>query len=60
MFCYFERGQRVVQVMDFKEEQFIRFTIDELEKDELPFELKDYIRGIQKDIEDERWDYKTM
>jgi hypothetical protein len=57
MFCYFERGQRVDQVIDFKEGQLIRFTIDELEKDELPKELKEYIRGIQKDFEDGGWDY---
>jgi len=51
MFCYFERGHRIVQVMDFKEGKIIRFTMDELEKDELPLELKDYIQGIQKDNE---------
>jgi hypothetical protein len=49
--------QTQVQVMDRKGGQIIYFTLDELEKDELPEELKEYIRGILPDIKDGRWHY---
>ncbi|AIM16955.1 MULTISPECIES: hypothetical protein [Neobacillus] len=51
------RRQIQVQVMDFKEGQIIKFTLDELEKDQLPKELKEYVRGLLPDIEDGRWHY---
>lgn len=51
--------QTQVQVMDSKAGQIIRFTLDELEKDELPEELKEYIRGILQDIENGRWHYTS-
>jgi phosphoribosylformylglycinamidine (FGAM) synthase PurS component len=56
MFTYFLSGQRYIQVMDFKAGKIIRFTIDELSKDELPVELKDYIKKIRAEIENGRWD----
>ncbi|MED3625362.1 SMI1/KNR4 family protein [Neobacillus thermocopriae] len=51
------RLQMEVQVMDFKEGQIIKFTLDELDKDELPEELKKYVKGLLPDIEDGRWLY---
>ncbi|MGF6950106.1 hypothetical protein QF028_002611 [Neobacillus sp. B4I6] len=46
-----------VQVMDTAAPQIIYFTLDELEKNELPGALKEYIRGILPDIENGRWHY---
>ncbi|WP_462411641.1 hypothetical protein [Neobacillus sp. Marseille-QA0830] len=46
-----------VQVMDPALSRIIHFTLDELEKDELPEELKAYIRGILPQIEEGRWHY---
>jgi hypothetical protein len=51
------QSQIQVQVMDSVAPQIIYFTLDELEKDELPEELKEYIRGILPQIEDGRWHY---
>ncbi|MFB3161968.1 hypothetical protein ABLO26_11370 [Neobacillus sp. 179-J 1A1 HS] len=51
------QSQIQVQVMDTGTPQIIYFTLDELEKDELPEELKEYIRGILPQIEDGRWRY---
>lgn len=50
-------SQIQVQVMDTGTPQIIYFTLDELEKDELPEELKDYIMCILPDIKDGRWHY---
>lgn len=49
--------QTQVQVMDFTNGQLIYLTLDELEKDKLPNDLKEYIRGILPDIEEGRWYY---
>lgn len=46
-----------VQVMDPAAAQIIYFTLDELEKDELPENLKEYIREILPEIEEGRWHY---
>jgi hypothetical protein len=46
-----------VQVMDTAAPQIIYVTLDELEKNELPGALKEYIRGILPDIENGRWLY---
>lgn len=51
LYCRFSGGQRLVIVFDFKAEQTIEFSLDELEKDELPEELKQYIKGIRKEID---------
>nr|WP_263323170.1 hypothetical protein [Neobacillus sp. Marseille-Q6967] len=51
------QSQIQVQVMDTAAPQIIYFTLDELEKDELPEELKVYIRGILPQIEDGKWHY---
>jgi hypothetical protein len=52
------QSQIQVQVMDTATPQIIYFTLDELEKDELPEELKEYIRGILPQIEEGRWHYR--
>lgn len=57
MLTYFKGRQRVVQVMDFSGAQMITFTMDELENDEMPVELKKYIKTIEKEINEGRWDY---
>ncbi|MEH7094464.1 hypothetical protein [Neobacillus vireti] len=46
-----------VQVMDPAAAQIIYFTLDELEKDELPESLKEYIRGLLPEIVEGRWHY---
>jgi hypothetical protein len=46
------QSQIQVQVMDTGTPQIIYFTLDEL-----PEELKEYIRGILPQIEDGRWRY---
>lgn len=51
------QSQIQVQVMDSASPQIIYFTLDELEKDELPEELKEYIKGILRQIEEGRWHY---
>jgi cell wall assembly regulator SMI1 len=51
------QSQIQVQVMDTAAPQIIYFTLDELEKDELSEELKEYIRSILSQIEDGRWRY---
>ncbi|PFO08399.1 hypothetical protein COJ85_03940 [Bacillus sp. AFS076308] len=50
-------SQIQVQVMDAATPQIIYFTLDELEKDDLPEDLKEYIRGILSEIEEGRWHY---
>lgn len=51
------QAQIQVQVIDTAAPQIIYFTLDELERDELPEALKEYIRGILLDIENDRWHY---
>lgn len=43
--------------MDTAAPQIIYFALDELEKEELPEALKEYIRGILSQIKDSRWHY---
>ena len=50
-------SQIQVQVIDAATPQIIYFTLDELEKNELPGALKEYIRWILPDIENGRWHY---
>lgn len=50
-------SQIQVQVMDSAAAQIIYFTLDELDKNELPEQLKEYIRGIRPEIEEGRWRY---
>lgn len=57
LYTRFSGGQRLVIVFDFKCERTIEFSLDELEKDELSAELKQYIRGIRKDIDSGYFDY---
>jgi hypothetical protein len=51
------QSQIQAQVMDTAVPQIIYFTLNELEKNELPKELKQYIRVILPDIENGRWHY---
>jgi hypothetical protein len=51
------QSQIQVQIIDTATPQIIYFTLDELDKDELPEELKEYIRGILPQIKDGRWHY---
>lgn len=57
LYTKFVGGQRYVIVFDFKGEQTIEFTLNELEKDELPEELKDYTRSIREQIDAGYFDY---
>ncbi|MEC1725842.1 hypothetical protein P9E34_14070 [Schinkia azotoformans] len=57
LYCRFSGGQRLVVVFDFKGEQTIEFSLDELEKEELPEELKQYIKGIREGIDSGYYDY---
>lgn len=50
-------GQRLVTVFDFKGEQTIEFSLDELQKNELTEELKEYIYGIRENIDKGYFDY---
>jgi len=58
MLTYFKGTKRHVQVMDFAGAQMITFTMDELESDEMPVELKKYIKTIEKEINEGKWDYR--
>jgi hypothetical protein len=51
------QSQIQAQVMDTAASQIIYFTLDELEKNGLPEELKQYIMVILSDIENGRWHY---
>jgi hypothetical protein len=50
-------GQRKVTVFDFKRGRTIEFTIDEIEKDKLDCNLKEYIITIKPKIDTGYWDY---
>lgn len=50
-------GDIAVQVMDFYEGRLITFTLNELEGDELPRELKEYIVVNLDKIKEGRWHY---
>jgi hypothetical protein len=49
--------QTEVQVMDFAQGGIWRFTLDALESDELPDDLKEYIRANLEKIRNGRWNY---
>lgn len=57
MLTYYQGREKVVQVMDFSGAQIITFTMKEFEKDMLPPELKEYMKTIEKEITEGRWDY---
>jgi len=46
-----------VQVMDTIGAQLIRFTLDEIDRDELPEKLKSYIKVNLDKIRDGKWNY---
>ncbi|KGM44822.1 hypothetical protein P9D43_20780 [Neobacillus niacini] len=51
------QSQIQVQVMAAAAGQIIYFTLDELEKDDLPEELKQYLMDILPQIKAGRWSY---
>ncbi|MEC1726913.1 hypothetical protein P9E34_19580 [Schinkia azotoformans] len=57
LYCRFSGGQRLVVLFDFLVGQTIEFSLDELEKEELTEELKEYIRGIREGINSGYYDY---
>ncbi|MEC1716580.1 hypothetical protein [Schinkia azotoformans] len=57
LYTRFISGQRHVVVFDFKGEQTIEFTLDELEKDELSEELKQHIAEIREQVDSGYFDY---
>ena len=57
LYTRFVSGQRRIIVFDFKRERTIEFTLDELEKDELNEEVKEYIAGIREQIDSGYFDY---
>lgn len=58
LYTEFVGGRRHIHVFDFKQGQIIEFTLDELDKDELTDELKEYIAGIREQIDSGYWDYQ--
>lgn len=57
LYCCFSGGQRLINVFDFKGEQTIEFSLDELDKNEITNELKEYIKGILDQINNGYFDY---
>lgn len=57
MYTQLKASQRYINVMDFQEGQTITFSMDELDKDELPADLKDFIRDNLERIQKGYWDY---
>ncbi|HHW37444.1 MAG TPA: hypothetical protein GXX18_09440 [Bacillales bacterium] len=57
LYCRFSGGQGLINVFDFIGKQTIEFSLDELEKNELTDELKEYIKGILDHINKGYFDY---
>lgn len=55
MYVYWSGQNKMIKVMDFKEARMIKFTIDEIDKNNLDPELKEYIRSIKNDILDGKY-----
>ncbi|MGD7007640.1 hypothetical protein [Metabacillus sp. 84] len=54
----FQRGLKTaVQVMNFHREQIITFTLDEMENEDFPKDLKEYILPRLDDIKEGKWHY---
>lgn len=58
MLTYQERGILHVKVMDFHNSRIVDFTLDELEREELDQELKQYITANAESIQEGKWEYK--
>lgn len=58
LYTRFSGGQRLITVFDFMNGQIIEFSLDELNKEELTEELKEYIAGIREQINSGYWDYE--
>ena len=58
MMSYIQKGERIVEVMDFKRGQIIRLTMDELTNPELPEGLGEYLSSIHNDIQEGKWDVR--
>lgn len=60
MHVYWKGQNKLIKVMDWKEAKMISFTIDEINKENLDPELREYIRSIKKEIEDGKYNYKIQ
>lgn len=60
MQSYLMRKILHVRVMDFRNGRIIDFTLDELEKDELDGELKQYIKENLESIHSGKWNYSKF
>jgi len=58
MYVYWSGQNKMIKVIDFKEGRMIKFTIDEIDKNNLDPELKEYIRSIKNDIMDGKYNYR--
>lgn len=56
MYTKTENGTRIVQVMDFRHAQMIRFDMSDYYEEKLPQPLKEFIDSVKKDIEEGKWD----
>jgi hypothetical protein len=48
----------MIKVMDWRDGRMIGFTFDEIDKDNLDPELREYIRSIKNDIDGGKYNYK--
>ncbi|WP_338788832.1 hypothetical protein [Metabacillus sp. FJAT-53654] len=58
MHVYWNGPYKMIKVMDWRDGRMIGFTIDEIDKDNLDPELREYIRSIKDDIESGKYNYK--
>lgn len=58
MYVYWKGQNKLIRVMDWKEARMINFTLDEIDKNNLDAELREYIRSIKNEIEDGKYNYK--
>ncbi len=58
MYAYWSGQNKMIKVMDFKEARMIKFTIDEIDKENSDSEWREYIRSIMDQIEEGKYNYK--
>ncbi|MCM3411448.1 hypothetical protein [Metabacillus litoralis] len=58
MHVYWNGPNKMIRVMDWKEGKMVGFTFDEIDKENLDLELREYIRSIKDDIENGKYNYK--
>ncbi|WP_371017372.1 hypothetical protein [Pseudalkalibacillus sp. JSM 102089] len=56
MHCEFKGGRRHLKVFNFKEGGLHTFTLDEV--DQLPEDLQEYVKTIEDDVKQGKFDYK--